>query len=1002
MRRVDHRRLALREAGVERTYEVELADVGDGRFVVNTRQGRSGALRDGTLTPKPVPEARARALFAQAIADRETEGYRTGDAPLVAAPVALAAPIVAPSNAGRAQRLLARLKQGAHGAGSIERVMWRVGEVGLRDAEPMLLELLAVKPVEARRLFANVWALGRCGSPRALEALEALADNGAIAPHVRELAAEAALLVAGEGARRRLIAAALASLPEAARTALRSGTIEALASACEQAIARGDQGVLSRLYRVDDPGARAALLAILARVALTSPAFASVRRIFKAAELRGDGEVFGLIAWRIETTPAATASYPRGGVAFTRTTRHYLRRRVARTLRRLGQLGAASYAPMAVGVLLAFRDADAVAPQTRRYHQYRRAPRSLAWDRYAPYLAFNQVLFAASPRFVADRHGRAWRCRPGVEPGAPAPATREEGFPALWDAQPQALLQLATESACAPVHDFAARALRANPSFTAGLDDAIVIRLLASPYAPTADLGLALAEPRPRSHALLVALADCDLAPARALVHAWLDAHRAQLIVDTALLAALVVSRHVDNRWHARDFLRAAALADDVARVLVTRVIAAIQDLGATAEDDARAGDAATVLLRGFGAIVATLGVDVIRDLLAHPLAAVQELAAELIANHATLATAVPDDLLLALIDSPHPRVRAVGVRLLAQLPLAELAAYPELFVELSTRDAADLRGLVRPLIARIAAEDPRFGERVADELRQLLMTPLPEGVPAHVVSLLRHELRDHLGAPDRDDVLRLLGARSPHAQELGGLLLERLAPDELTLAEIVRLASHEIRGVREAAWALCRGSVDRFRAAMPALAKLFDAAWDDSRQFAGEFLASAFRDEDYTAAMLVTLCDSVRPDVQRYGRDLIAQRFREADGATYLLRLGEHPAAAIQLFVTNYLDRFAAGDAARLAQLEPYFVRVLSRVNTGAVAKRRCLEFLVREGTASEGCAVVAARIFARQSATCSIRDREALLAGMVAIRRAFPQIALPIRSLEVERRAV
>lgn len=126
----------------------------------------------------------------------------------------------------------------------------------------------------------------------------------------------------------------------------------------------------------------------------------------------------------------------------------------------------------------------------------------------------------------------------------------------------------------------------------------------------------------------------------------------------------------------------------------------------------------------------------------------------------------------------------------------------------------------------------------------------------------------------------------------------------------------------------------------------------------------------ELTPDILVAICDSVRPDVQQFGRELITRYFREEDGQTYLLRLSEHPGEALQLFASNYLERYASGRPERIGELEPYFTTVLSRVNKGRIAKQRCIAFLFREALSGEESAYIAARIFARQSATAAIGD--------------------------------
>jgi len=82
-------------------------------------------------------------------------------------------------------------------------------------------------------------------------------------------------------------------------------------------------------YRLDDERTREGVLQVARSVPLTGEAFGCLRTLFKAAEFRGDGEVFGILARRFETS-APNPGYWNQRVAFVSTTRDYLRRRAAR------------------------------------------------------------------------------------------------------------------------------------------------------------------------------------------------------------------------------------------------------------------------------------------------------------------------------------------------------------------------------------------------------------------------------------------------------------------------------------------------------------------------------------------------------------------------------------------------------------------------------------------------------------------------------------------------
>jgi hypothetical protein len=1070
--RVRHVVLAYRLGGSDKIYEIELTEVRADRFAVNFRHGRRGAdLRDGTKTPNPVPRAVAEAIFNALVDTKIHEGYLdvTGDAPT--------APTVVPADGeaspdARAQAVLNRLREGygggsrpARGKGSwrLSRAIWRAGELGLRDAEPLLLELLAQTRERAQRrrkarggqfdrneienvlgsrtvhlppagnrwqsavwsdtfsppedlvLYVLAWSLGRCGSAASAPALQDLRTEP-WEPIGRIATAALLRLLEGPG-RAALIEELTAQLPEPLAGLCRSGPAEAFAPALQEYLARADAdpaAVLDALYLIDNVHVRPALLDHLRAVPLRTYHFRAVRHIFKVAELRRDAEVHGILALRFEggsdpgtgTRIAVRVTRLQGSqlsrdqrwiVPFKRETRRYLRKRAWRTLRRLGEVGDPDYVRLAVGVLLPFTDANAPRPQTGLPHEYDNG--------IGRYWAFNQILYRNSSRYQPMQRraffapGRAYfrAARAGGEP-----AEREEAFPQLWEAAPEALLHLLEASRCELVHRFAVKALRACGVFCRQLDVAALAWLLAAPYEVTAELGLELAvqrydRTRPNLD-LVLALAHSGLARARQQAREWIDWQPNRFTQDLPFLAALAGSPQAETRAYARDLLRQTAFSEEAGQALVARLIALLRTF--TAEEGDRARDTAQTLQVVFAAPLRRVGVEVIRDLAEHPLAEVRQFAGELLLAHETLAHRPPADLLLRLLQDPAPAVRGVGVRLFGQLPDEDLKQNLDLLVGLSRHELADFRANIRPVVKRLANADPAFGRRIAERLVEALLVPgAPEGVPSHTARLLREDLRTYLGGVGPALVWKLLQSRSPPAQEVGGLLLaSNVRPEDLSLAEIAKLASHEILAVREAAWQMCRTSLDRLKKDVDTIPRLVDAKWEDSRQFAFGLLRDAFAPGELTPQVLVSLCDSVRPDVQQFGREMITRMFAEPDGPEYALKLSEHPSAAMQMFAANFLERFAGTDPARLRGLTWYFQSVLSRVNQGRVAKERVFAFLERAAQAGADSAAVVAEILSRQSATIAMRDRARAIEILTRIHAAYPAVAMPLQVLPVE----
>jgi len=213
---------------------------------------------------------------------------------------------------------------------------------------------------------------------------------------------------------------------------------------------------------------------------------------------------------------------------------------------------------------------------------------------------------------------------------------------------------------------------------------------------------------------------------------------------------------------------------------------------------------------------------------------------------------------------------------------------------------------------------------------------------------------------------------------------------------DIVTWGNHEVLTVRTAAREMLLQILPRLRQDSLELAigvKFLESSWEDTREFGFRLFGTFLTATEFTPTILVSLCDSNRPDVRKFGRDLVSRCFREADGQEYLLKFSEHPATDMQLFATNYLEGYAIDRPDRLQELTPYFIRALSQVNKGRVAKQRIFAFLAREVEKSEAAAQIVANIMTRQSATIAIGDKAKAIQTLLKIHQMYPHIPLPIQ---------
>lgn len=1035
--------LHYQEGTSDKVYEVDLCQIGENRYVVNFRYGRRGAnLKEGVKTTEAVPLAEAQKVFDKLVGEKTKKGYQ--DVSTSPAEETLVKPEKA---ATRQEAILNRLADQNPSKWPLERAIWRAGELKIPEATPLLIPLIGSG--DALRDYCIAWALGWCGGEGAVPALIRLRSNNTTPEFVSRIAFEALLKLADAETKTALQSEMIVNLPQELTSAQ---SADEFSHALRSYLNHGDYkrfAVLDTIYQIDNENVRPALIDILKTAPLRPNYFQRFRHIFKMAEYRHDAEVFAILAYRFEKAPSmfSSNSYgvcpPGGGylrkrvyrnynskagtyetyneienelqrsesrIAYSTHTRDYFLRRVWRTLKTLGELGETEYVKMAVEVLLQYSDADAEAArettltrwQRDDFGRYHRVYFKHNWDAYAGYLTFNHILYENSPRYELKENSKAWRCRDSYKPGDAEPDLREEAFPPLWEQQPSELLRLLLESDCRPVHHFAVKAARACPQFGAELDESTIIKLLNKPYEVTAQLGFEIARdrytPTNPNFTLVLAIANCAFAPARAEAYRWIQEESDRFLSNNNFILALVTSLQPETRQFARQFLSSFTLSDNQAKTLIGQLFASLLELNQTGATLAK--DISETLLTCFPTQLRTLGLSVVLDLLQNPLLEIQEFGARILLARETSAANLPSGLIDSLMRSPHESIRNIGIQIFGNLPDATLLNQYPLLVTMIAHEQADIRNAIRPAIQRLATNHPDFAARLATELIALLIaSDTKEDIYAAIALLLKQDLPQWMTAVTKDTALRLLKAKSSAVQELAGHVLSANRDrwvNEFETLEIVKLADNEILAVREAAREMFLHNLNRLRGnerEMLAAVKLVECKWDDTREFGFRVFGTFFTDADLTPSIMVNLCDSVREDVRKFGRDMVTRYFKQEYREEYLLKFSEHPSADMQLFATNYLESYAVNNPERLQELLPYFITVLSQVNRGRVAKKRIFAFLDAEAQKSEEAARVVAEILTRQSATMAIGDKAAAIQTMVKIHKTYPHLNLPIQ---------
>ena len=1074
----------------ERRCTVELVELdlpasrdGGARYVVTVRQdsGESSL----TATPCPLADAERRALDFirrrlaagatlvrregfEALSEHDAIGASSGSAAVApgnaraaSASSAFSTASSTPSSAGpvppRIAALVARFAPARWKLETAERQArsaWRVAECSdrteavpaaqraLRGLVPRLVELLESGSDLLDLCLAA--AIGRLGDPGAAEAMRMLAERGR-SPATKRFAHQARLMLLSPedlAAHAELLARQWSS-----ELALELEGPELVIALLEPLDARRlDWPELMQDWydiALARPAVRERVLSLLRALPVHAEAFQAMRYVYKAAELRRDAEVLGVLHARFENTRPAkggltTRQYVdpstgdlivrSGGSkrkparAYGRLTREYLRLRGLRSVRRLAAIAHPHASGLAVELLLGLRDDEVPAAAVEHRSEYvdrrwttvvRHYPAGANW------LLVTRLLLARAPN-RGDRdngrnpvpgegdgdRGRAKRVwtREPIDVTRALPE-RAEGLREMWDAHPEALLRLAMESRSALVHAVVARALQDHAGFMERQPLAALERLLRSPYAPTAETGFSVA----RAHVergtpagqiqWLKLMASSAHPPARdfALLHIAGDPGAFAGFPD--LIVALLLSGQDSARKQGHGLALLAtpqALLDELPPAL----------LAADAADPGLAEGAALIERLLTGPLAAPAGEAVLRQLgallplLDHPAVPVVQLGVTWLLLHPAGVTLLPPALMKQLIGADDPDRRACGVRLLAALPDEVLRGQVELIGDLATHAHAGIRSAVGPALLRVARGDADFTRLIADRLhRALFQTESGDGAHADALRWLTQDLAPAAPARDPSGTWRALQARSAGAQRYGAWALMSLTPADFSLRQLATLARHPDTNVRH--WSM--RALDRSLPAPPAvptpeqaeqLLPLAEADFDDAVDYTRTLFGERLPDESLAVELLIAWVDHPKAWVQALGRARLVRRMSAADASLCLTRLSQHPGTQVQLFVTQWLLELPTDDKPQLAQrlraLTPYFLTVLSQVHRGRAAKSRITAFL-RAQTDDAGTAAVVAEIFARQVVTASLTDKPQYIAGLRDIAAKHPGIALP-----------
>ncbi|HEY9299791.1 MAG TPA: WGR domain-containing protein, partial [Phormidium sp.] len=246
--------LHYQEGTSDKVYEVDLCLVGSDRYVVNFRYGRRGAtLKEGVKTEQPVTLTQAEKAFDKLVSEKTKKGYQDVSNTGVTETPAPKKPKSSDPNKARKTAILNRLAEQEEENWPLERVIWRAGELKIKEAVPALLKLIGTG--EPLRDYCIAWSLGNCDNKKALPTLKELYQNPEIPEFVRRISWEAAFKLSDEKAKGNLRSEKIAELPTPLQELAKNGSATEFTNALTEYLNTCDyQGftILDTIYQINN------------------------------------------------------------------------------------------------------------------------------------------------------------------------------------------------------------------------------------------------------------------------------------------------------------------------------------------------------------------------------------------------------------------------------------------------------------------------------------------------------------------------------------------------------------------------------------------------------------------------------------------------------------------------------------------------------------------------------------------------------------------------------
>lgn len=1024
MQLVKQELLHFKDGKSDKVYEVELYHIQGNEYVVNFRYGRRGAtLREGTKTVFPVQKEQAEKVFDDLVSSKTKKGYQQVQNYDDTVTQVTTAAIPSFETSGARPVVLNYLQRIAKGDipqtnWKLSRIIWRAGELEIEEAIKPIKDLLPT--LDEQGLYSAVWTLGRIGNVDSNAVLKNMPVNESALHHNIHLGA---LINSGE---KKVLNVIENALPLSIQTAYASKQHDQLGEELTRLITspHSNKPYLLKLYylTIQDKVLKPHFLKALAHAQAIPGTWKYLRYIYKVAEMIKDGETFGAIARLVNVRPkyfqknswtdqmwiegqkinipeSLKSSEPK--LAFSNSTKDYFIKRTLRRLRKAGIDKMESYCQLASGILISYTEEDAATQYEQVFYSYDWESRtsSQATHTYPPMTSvpyFYYILFAQGNRFQipSNKIRRFYNTS-----GALDWTSREDSFPELWNRYPIYAVKVLARCQQRDAMNFAFKVLESRSDLEQLLTFDYLAEMVSNRFTEVLEFSLEYIrkkhDPKQPHVTLIINLIKSGNEKAIQLSIELMNKNAEPFTQDVSFIKEAILSQNPDlHNWLRANIKEAAQEKDQITNV-IDHCLTSFKNW----KDDNYNPLPSESLVTIYPEYLKTLSPESILELIDHPHLQVQLFGAKLINLNERKAEEWPDEILMKLLTSEQAVIREEGVKLFARLTDQQLIEKTELIVDLASSSHADLREQARPIIGRLAPTNKAFGEDVLFGLYDVLLdTHEDEEMAPDVYQTIETHLLDYIEIllPQLDEMT------ASHQREVHLLTLHLLENHtdvtSWSVAKMARLGAHDMRKIRDKVHHYFDTNVERVKNDRIEAINILDTDWEETRQFGREYFDKHFGEQEWDPELIIALCDNVRPETQAYGTRILGQYFKEEHGSKYLVALSEHPDPIIELYSTNYLNKYAYNNSEILEKLKPYFVRTLSAINTRRVAKLRVFNFLEKQAAESEAYAKYVTNILNELIGTIVVRENENYVSLLYALKQKYASLDINIENVPLE----